>query len=172
MGIDYPPPSHLPSPPNLTPSHSHCCQEANISVTYRVFWEKVASRALGAPDPRDVRLVLCLILASETDVVKEPSLTNITYMRKMKRTDRRHKGSLCYKQGALVWQQLAISWNRNSTFSLRSLSKATIMHYNKYEILCVEQLGCAEKKAQNSFFVRPAVHGANIFQIFFIIFFI
>ena len=38
---------------------------------------------------------------------------------------------------------------------------------DKYEIWCVEQLGRAEKKAQNSFFVRPAVHGANILQIFF-----
>ena len=43
---------------------------------------------------------------------------------------------------------------------------------DQYEIWCVEQLSCAEKKAQISFFVRPAVHGANIFQIFVTITFI
>ena len=39
----------------------------------------------------------------------------------------------------------------------------------KYEIWCVEQLGRAEKKVQNSIFLRPALHGANIFQISFTI---
>ena len=40
---------------------------------------------------------------------------------------------------------------------------------DKYEIWCVEQLGRAEKKVQNSIFVRPALHGANILQISFTI---
>ena len=35
-----------------------------------------------------------------------------------------------------------------------------------------QQLGCADKKVQNSFFVRPTVHGANIFKILFTIFFV
>ena len=43
------------------------------------------------------------------------------------------------------------------------------MKSNKYEIWCVEQLGSAKKKAQSSIFVRPALHGANIFQISFTI---
>ena len=37
---------------------------------------------------------------------------------------------------------------------------------DKYEIWHVRQLDHAEKKVQNSFFVRPALHGGNIFQIF------
>ena len=40
---------------------------------------------------------------------------------------------------------------------------------DNYEIWCVEQLNRAEKKVQNSIFVRPALHGANIFQISFTI---
>ena len=40
---------------------------------------------------------------------------------------------------------------------------------DKNEIWCVEQLDRAEKKTQNSIFVRPALHGANIFQISFTI---
>ena len=35
---------------------------------------------------------------------------------------------------------------------------------DKNELWCVEQLDRAEKKAQNSIFVRPALHGANIFD--------
>ena len=42
---------------------------------------------------------------------------------------------------------------------------------DKYEIWHIKQLDHA-KKVQNSFFVRTALHGANIFQIFFTIFFI
>ena len=34
---------------------------------------------------------------------------------------------------------------------------------DKIELWCVEQLDRAEKKTQNSIFVRPALHGANIF---------
>ena len=43
---------------------------------------------------------------------------------------------------------------------------------DKYEIWCVEQIGGAEKKVKNTIFVGPDLHGANIFQIFFTIFFI
>ena len=39
---------------------------------------------------------------------------------------------------------------------------------DKYEIWCVEQLTRAEKKVQNSIFVRPALHGAISFTICFI----
>ena len=38
---------------------------------------------------------------------------------------------------------------------------------NEYEIWHVRQLDHAKKKVQNSFYVRTALHGANIFQIFF-----
>ena len=39
---------------------------------------------------------------------------------------------------------------------------------DRYDIWCVEQLGRAmKKKVQNNIFVRPALHQANTFQIFF-----
>ena len=41
---------------------------------------------------------------------------------------------------------------------------------DEYEIWCVEQFGRVKEKTQNSFFVTPAVHGANIIQIFVTIF--
>ena len=37
---------------------------------------------------------------------------------------------------------------------------------DKFENLCVGQLARAEKKVENSIFVRGPLHGANICQIF------
>ena len=133
MGIDYPPPSHPPSPPNLTPSPfsllpggkylghlSGFLGESSQQGTWCTGSPRCTSRSLSHP--------------GSWNICCKRTKSDKYHIRMIKRTDRRHRGSLCYKQGALVWQQLAISWNRNSTFSLRSLSKATIMHYNKYEL--------------------------------------
>ena len=37
---------------------------------------------------------------------------------------------------------------------------------DKSEILCVDHLARAEKKVENSVFIRTPLHGANIYQIF------